>query len=68
MNTTDAAKLYRLKEALTKAAAEKGWDFDGDSTVDDFAAGNVDDAFAGGEGTGRRDLARELLALLDEET
>lgn len=67
MNTTDAKKLHRLKEALTEAAAQDGWDFGDGSTVDDYAAGNVDDAFNGGECTGRRDLARELLALLDEE-
>ena len=58
-------KLGKLREALTKATAEKGWDFDDGSTVDDYAAGNIDDAFDGGERTGRRDLARELLALLD---
>ena len=58
-------KLERLREALTKAAAEKGWDFGDGSTVDDYAAGNIDDAFDGGERTGRRDLAREMLALLD---
>ncbi len=57
-------KLDKLQEALTEAAAGSGWDIGEDSTVDDFAGGNIDDAFDGGERTGRRDLARELLELL----
>ena len=50
--------------AKLKQLAERGcWgdDDNEDSVIDDFAGGNVDDAFEGGERTGETFLAREIL-------
>lgn len=59
-------KLEKLRKIIAEEAAASCWEIDDDHIVDDFAGGNIDDAFDGGTRTGRRDLAAELLAVLDE--
>lgn len=56
MPDTVVAKLKQLAE-------QSCWDdaFTDDTVVDDFAGGNVDDAYNGGERTGQVLLAREIL-------
>lgn len=52
-----------LIKKLKELAKSECWDdnMNDDSIVDDFAGGNVDDAYWGGEHTGRVKLARETL-------
>ncbi len=49
------------KEKLQKLAARKNWSDDPDFVVDDYAGGNIDDAFYGGTDDGETNLARQLL-------
>jgi hypothetical protein len=53
------AKLKTL--AQDECAGDELNDPNADVVVDDFAGGNVDDAFSSGEHTGRVELAREIL-------
>ena len=55
----------KLKARLEKLAASECWSDDPDFMVDDYAAGNIDDAYYGGEHSGEVRLAREILAGLD---
>lgn len=49
-------------DKLIEAAQRETWDEgDDDSVIDDFAGGNVDDAYEGGERAGETILAREIL-------
>lgn len=56
-----------IEEYLTGLAGKKSWqdlieeDPDSESYIDDYAGGNIDDAFYGGIRQGEIDLARELL-------
>lgn len=54
-----------LKGALLKVAKRSCWEDglseDEDAMVDDFAGGNIDDAYAGGMDSGEILFARELL-------
>ena len=50
-----------LKAKLTILSAGICWSDDKTSEVDDYAGGNVDDAYNGGANDGRVLLARELL-------
>lgn len=65
----DIIRVIRKLETISKS---KSWsdvaEEDGDERmdVDNFAGGNIDDAFQGGYDEGRIDLARELLYMLDE--
>jgi hypothetical protein len=53
--------IERLKYFAQKECwADELYD-EGDFTVDDFAGGNVDDAYYGGENAGYTQLAREIL-------
>jgi hypothetical protein len=57
-------------ERLKKLAAMESWAdeiYSDSSVVDDFAAGNVDDAFWGGHRSGEIQLARDVLSALDIE-
>ena len=54
-----------LKARLEKLAASECWSDDPDFMVDDYAGGNIDDAYYGGEHSGEVRLAREILAGLD---
>lgn len=58
-----------LLEKLQKLATQKSWEdqFDDDSIIDDFAGGNIDDAYYGGYRDGEISLAREVLAYLEEK-
>ena len=56
LSPTLIAKLKQLAEQTCW-----GDDDNEDSVIDDFAGGNVDDAFEGGERTGETFLAREIL-------
>lgn len=64
-----------LIEQLKKLAARDCWSDDPGwgsptepyATVDDFAAGNIDDAYYGGFADGEAELAREVLADLGIE-
>lgn len=60
MNELFIAKLKKLAE-------EESWTDVEDFCVEDFAGGNLDDAFYGGEHCGRRNLAREVLDALSIE-
>lgn len=53
-----------LIEELKKLAGEEVWSDDPDFAIDDYAGGNIDDAFYGGERCGRTKLAREILEKL----
>jgi hypothetical protein len=60
-------------DKLKKLAEDQTWedvseeDKDEYFIVDDFAGGNVDDAYQGGIRTGKISLARELLISIKEE-
>lgn len=54
----------KIIEFLKSIAKEKAWDDDEDFIVDDYAGGNVDDAFYGGQRSGCIDLARDILVML----
>lgn len=57
--------MEELINRLEELAAKKAWGDDDETlVVDDYAGGNIDDAFEGGFNAGRIDLARELLAVL----
>jgi hypothetical protein len=64
--------LSELFKAIEDEAAKATWsdqlNEDGDVVVEDFAGGNVDDAFNGGVVSGRVDFARELLQLIKDNT
>lgn len=51
----------QMKMKLEKLASETAWSDDEDFCTDDYAAGNVDDAYYGGERAGEINLARALL-------
>lgn len=64
MNLNDKA-IEKLKEwASRKTWAEKVEDSSFETTYDDFAGGNIDDAYDGGVDDGQTYLAREILAEL----
>ena len=50
-----------LKKKLQELAAKEGWSDDDPFVIDDYAGGNVDDAYYAGTRDGERMLARELL-------
>ena len=52
----------KLKSRLDWLAARKCWADDDNFSVEDYAGGNLDDAYAGGERDGETLLARNLLA------
>lgn len=55
-----------LKAFLENLAGKEVWEDDPDSIVDDFAGGNVDDAYDGGFRAGQTILAREILDLWED--
>lgn len=62
----------KMIERLTKLAKQGCWfdsndEDDGDTTVDDYAGGNVDDAYEGGVRNGETELSREILTDLGIE-
>ena len=57
--------IEQLKAKLHEIIKGGCWEIGPDDTVYDFCGGNVDDAFEGGERTGKVDLAREILADLE---
>lgn len=57
----------KMKEKLEKLAAKKCWCDDEEFMVDDYAAGNIDDAYCGGADDGEVLLARALLDEFDAE-
>lgn len=59
--------MKELIEKLEKLAKRGCWCDDEDFTVDDFACGNIDDAYRGGLGDGEAMLAREILLILKKE-
>jgi hypothetical protein len=52
-------------EKLKKLAASECWDDDEDLMINDYAGGNVDDAYYGGYRSGEVGLAREILAEIE---
>lgn len=59
-------QLEQLRTLVAKTAAEQGWSDDGeDFMVDDYAGGNVDDAYSGGVRDGKIGFAREIAKLLN---
>jgi len=57
-------KKQEIVEKLKGIADKKAWSDDEDFMPDDYAGGNIDDAYYGGENDGRISLAREILELL----
>lgn len=57
-----------LLEKLQKLAEQESWydQFNSDTIVDDFAGGNVDDAYYGGQRDGQIELARDILMALQQ--
>lgn len=51
------------KQYLESLAKRKCWCDDSESIINDFAGGNIDDAYSGGYDDGQATLARELLGL-----
>lgn len=53
---------------IEKEAKKKCWEdsIDDGFIIDDFAGGNIDDAYDGGVESGRVEFARELLAFIKE--
>lgn len=62
--TVDNDKLQIVIVNLLKEAQGEVWDDDPDFMTDDYAGGNIDDAFAGGERAGRAHMARDALDVL----
>jgi hypothetical protein len=58
------ALIVRLKKM---AQSECYYDDEDDTIIDDYAGGNVDDAFYAGEHAGETMLAREVLSALTIE-
>lgn len=56
-----------LRKFLENLASKESWEDEPDFIVDDFAGGNVDDAYDGGFRSGRTILAREILDVWEEE-
>lgn len=50
-----------LIKTLVALAKKTAWNDDADFCVDDYAAGNEDDAYYGGVGDGEIELARTIL-------
>lgn len=57
----------KIIERLKALAAKKCWEDDEEFLVDDYAAGNMDDAYSGGVTAGQVTLAREILNILNED-
>jgi hypothetical protein len=55
-----------MKTKLKKLAARECWSDDDDFIADDYASGNIDDAYYGGCEDGAALLARDLLAEFGE--
>lgn len=51
-------------EELKVLAQTEAWDDDEDFVVDDYAGGNMDDAFYGGHRAGQIDMARQVLTMM----
>ena len=59
------ALIERLKKLASSGCWSDDADDDGVLMVDDYAGGNIDDAFYGGQRDGAVTLAREILTALD---
>ena len=53
-------------DKLREIAREEVWDDNEDFIVDDYAGGNVDDAFYGGQRSGEASMARTVLTMIGE--
>lgn len=53
-------------ELLNGLAEQDSWSDDVDFMIDDYAGGNLDDAYYGGFKDGQIDLAREILELIGD--
>jgi hypothetical protein len=51
----------QLREKLKKLASRECWCDDIEAIINDFAGGNIDDAYSGGFEDGQAKLAEELL-------
>jgi hypothetical protein len=58
MNSVD---LEKMKAELLKTANEEAWDDNEGFIPDDYASGNIDDAFEGGRDAGEISMARRIL-------
>jgi len=56
--------MEELKEKLNKLASRSCWNDHEDFIVYELAGGNIDDAYYGGYDDGQANLAREILAAL----
>lgn len=59
-------KLDRIRAIVTKHVDNEDYYDDDDFNAYEVSGGNFDDAFSSGVDQGYGDLAREILALLDE--
>jgi len=57
----DSVDLEKMKAELLKTANEKAWNDDEHFMPDDYASGNIDDAFYGGQDAGEISMARHIL-------
>lgn len=59
--------INKIREMLEELTKEKCWsdELSDDCIVNDFAGGNIDDAFYGGQRDGEIMLARRLIKMLD---
>lgn len=64
--TLDDKLLKRLKDLAEKHTWADGME-DGETNIDDYAGGNEDDAYYGGERAGETSLARSILEELGIE-
>jgi hypothetical protein len=55
-----------MKAMLEKIAKRKAWSDDEEFMVDDYAGGNIDDAYYGGTNDGEVLLSRALLKLFGD--
>lgn len=61
---TDA--ITKIRERIEKLAKKQTRDEDGDFCPMDWFGGNFDDAYNGGKDDGHVELAKELMAILNE--
>ena len=52
-----------MNKYLEDLAKRHCWDDEEDFNVDDYAGGNIDDAYSGGYSYGQANLARHMLSL-----
>lgn len=60
-NKNQCVLSKEMVEKLVKLAKSEAWDDGEEFCVDDYSAGNADDAFYGGQQSGEINMARKIL-------